>query len=55
MSIMVFIMTYFIDNLVWQLFLGIVVGPLTYFFFCWLLKLEELVEIKELLSKLKKR
>lgn len=55
MSIMVFIMTYFIDNLVLQLFLGIVLGTAVYLFVCWLLKLEELTEIKELFLKFKKR
>jgi teichuronic acid exporter len=55
MVIPVVFITYFIDNLVFQLFLGGILGVLTYLFVCWLLKLEELVEVWELLLKFKKR
>ncbi|MFH6943218.1 lipopolysaccharide biosynthesis protein [Flavobacterium sp. FlaQc-50] len=55
MSILVYSMIYFIENLVLQLFLGAILGPITYLFICWLLKLEELKEVWELFLKLKKR
>lgn len=55
MSISVIVMSYFVDNLVLQLFLGIILGVVTYSFICWLLKLEELTEIKELLLKFKRQ
>jgi teichuronic acid exporter len=54
MAIPVVFITYFIDNLVFQLFFGGILGVLTYLFICWLLKLEELVEVWGLLLKLKK-
>ena len=46
MSILILIMTYFIDNLILQLFFGIVLGVIVYLFICWLLKVEELEEIR---------
>lgn len=55
MAIMVFMMLCFVDNLVLQLFFGGILGVLTYLFICWLLKLDELKEIRELLLKFKKR
>ncbi|WP_338407188.1 lipopolysaccharide biosynthesis protein [uncultured Flavobacterium sp.] len=53
MAISVFIMSNFIDNLVAQLFLGPLLGLVTYLFICWLLKLEELIEVWELVLKFK--
>lgn len=55
MAILVFLISYFIDNLMLQLFLGIIFGSLTYLFFCWLLKVEEIKEVWELFLKLKNR
>ena len=55
MAILVFIMTCFIDNLIFQLLLGGLLGLTTYLFICWLLKLEELNEVWELFLKLKER
>lgn len=54
MSIPVLILSYFIDNLVIQLFLGTLLGLITYLFVCWLLKLEELTEVCKVFIKLKK-
>lgn len=48
MAILVFGMTRFMDNLVLQLFLGGAVGMLSYLFACWLLKLDELKEVRGL-------
>jgi len=53
MAISVFVMSNFIDNLVLQLFLGTLLGLVTYLFICWLLKLEELEEVWELVLKFK--
>jgi teichuronic acid exporter len=55
MSISVFAMTNFIDNLVLQLFLGTLLGLVSYLFICWLLKLDEITEVWSLFLKLKKR
>lgn len=55
MAISVLAMSCFVENLILQLFLGGILGLITYLFICWLLKLEELKEIGELLLKLKKR
>lgn len=55
MAISVIIVSYFIDNLVLQLFLGGAFGVVTYLFICWLLKLEELAEIWELVLNFKVR
>lgn len=55
MAILVFLISYFIDNLLLQLFLGIIFGSFTYLFFCWLLKVEEIKEVWELFLKLKNR
>lgn len=52
MAISVVTMTYFIDNLLLQLFFGVILGVIVYFFICWILKLDELAEIKEVLLKL---
>ncbi|WP_394776536.1 lipopolysaccharide biosynthesis protein [Flavobacterium sp.] len=51
MAIIVFIMTCFIDNLVLQLFFGVILGPIVYVFLSWLLKLEELNEVWTLFLK----
>ncbi|MEO8238062.1 MAG: lipopolysaccharide biosynthesis protein [Flavobacterium sp.] len=51
MSISVIIILYFTDNLVLQLFLGIVFGLSTYLFICWIMKSDQLKEIKELFSR----
>jgi teichuronic acid exporter len=53
MTIPVLIMSHFIDNLIFQLFFGALLGLVVYLFICWLFKLDELAEIKELLLKLK--
>ena len=53
MAIAVFILSSFIENLVLQLFLGTLLGFVTYLFICWLLKLEELKEVWELGLKFK--
>lgn len=53
MAISVFAICYFIDNLVFQLFFGGILGLTTYLFLCWLLKLEELKEVWQLFLKLK--
>lgn len=55
MAILVFAMSCFVDNLILQLFLGVILGTITYLSICWLLKLEELKEVWELFLKLKKR
>ncbi len=55
MSISVFIMSSFINNLALQLFFGAILGVSTYLFICWLLKLEELTEVWKLLLKFKNR
>ena len=54
MATVVFVMSYFIDNLVFQLLLGGILGLVTYLFFCWLLKLDELKEVSEVFLKFKK-
>ena len=54
MAIPVFITTYFFENLILQLFIGVAVGVLTYLLICWLLKLKELKEVLELILKFKK-
>ncbi|MBZ4042532.1 lipopolysaccharide biosynthesis protein [Flavobacterium hibisci] len=53
MAICVFVMSAFINNLVFQLFLGTLLGLVTYLFICWLLKLKELEEVWELFLKFK--
>ena len=54
MTITVYIMSNFIDNLVVQLFLGTSLALVSYLFICWLLKSEELIEVWELVLKFKK-
>jgi teichuronic acid exporter len=54
MAIPIVIMSYFIDNLFLQLFVGACLGLVTYLFICWLLKLEELTEVWKLFLKEKK-
>ena len=53
MAISVAFMVFLIDNLVLQLFLGTLLGVVTYLFICWLLKLKELTEVWELVLKFK--
>lgn len=53
MSISVIGVSYLISNLLIQLFLGSLIGIVTYLFVCWLLKLEELKELRELVMKIK--
>ncbi|MCV9930884.1 lipopolysaccharide biosynthesis protein [Flavobacterium sp. LS1R47] len=54
MAFVVFVMSSFVKNLILQLFFGVLFGTVTYLFICWLLKLDELVELKKLLLKFKK-
>lgn len=51
MAILVFVVSCFIDNLVFQLLLGGILGVSTYLFICWLLKLDELTEVWKLFLK----
>lgn len=51
MAISIVTMTYFIDNLVLQLFFGAILGVIVYLFICWLLKVDELTEVMKLLLK----
>lgn len=53
MSIAVIILLCFIENLVLQLFIGTLLGLVTYLFICCLLKLKELEEVWELFLKFK--
>lgn len=55
MSVAIFFLIYFLDNLLLQLILGSLLGIVSYVFFCWLLKLEELVELKSLIINLLKK
>lgn len=55
MSITVFLVTSFIDNLFLQLLLGTLVGLLTYLFICWLLGLDEMIEVWNLFLKIKEK
>lgn len=55
MAIVVICISYFIDNLVLQLFTGVLIGLISYLFICWLLKLQELNEVWELIIKFKKQ
>ena len=55
MSIVVFFMTYFIDSLLLQLIIGSLLAVVSYVSFCWLLKLEELAQVKEAILNLIKR
>jgi teichuronic acid exporter len=52
MAVFVFIITYFLDNLILQLFLGGLVGLITYLLICLLFKVSELNDAKELFLKL---
>ena len=54
MAIPIVTMTYFIDNLVLQLFFGVILGVIVYLFICWLLKVDELTEVVKLLLKYRK-
>ncbi|PUU67525.1 flippase [Flavobacterium sp. WLB] len=54
MAVLVFMMTCFIDNLVLQLFFGVIFGPVIYLVISWLMKLEELNEIWKMFLKVKK-
>jgi teichuronic acid exporter len=55
MSIVVFFMTYFIDSLLLQLIIGSLLAMVSYVSFCWLLKLEELAQVKKAILNLIKR
>ena len=55
MAISVYAMTCFVDNLILKLFLGVVLGGVTYLFISYLLKLEELKEVWQLFLSLKSR
>jgi teichuronic acid exporter len=48
MAISVIIISYFVDNLVLQLFFGSMLGSVTYLFICWILKLDELIEVRKI-------
>lgn len=54
MAISVVTMTYFIDNLILQLFFGVLLGVIVYLFICWVLKVDELTEVGKLFLKYKK-
>ena len=55
MTIPVFVMLFFINNLVIQLFLGCIIGGVTYLSICRVLKLEELEEGWKLFLILKRK
>jgi O-antigen/teichoic acid export membrane protein len=55
MSLLVFFMTLFVDSLILQLIVGGVLAIVSYLSFCWLLKLEELAEVKKTCLSLLKR
>jgi len=55
MAISVFVMSIFIDILLLQLLLGALLGVVSYLFFCWLLKLDEMTEVWILFLKFKKK
>jgi len=55
MAISVTFMVYLIESLVLQLIIGSLIGVIIYLFICWLLKLEELKEVWELLLILKSK
>ncbi|WP_209563499.1 lipopolysaccharide biosynthesis protein [Flavobacterium sp. 1355] len=54
MAILVFALSCFINNLIYQLLFGGVLGVISYLFTCWLLKIKELNEVWEVFLKLKK-
>lgn len=55
MSLVVFFLTLFLDSLILQLIIGSILAILSYLFFCWLLKLEELLEVKKMCLGLLKK
>ncbi|WP_374175444.1 lipopolysaccharide biosynthesis protein [Flavobacterium tructae] len=55
MAILVFAMTCFVDNLILQLFFGVVLGGVAYLLISYLLKLEELKEVWQLFLSLKSK
>ncbi|RED19606.1 O-antigen/teichoic acid export membrane protein [Flavobacterium cutihirudinis] len=55
MSLIVFFLTLFLDSLILQLIIGSILAILSYLFFCWLLKLEELLEVKKICLGLLKK
>lgn len=55
MSLLVFLISCFVDNLVFQLFFGGIIGVASYLFICSLLKLEEIKEVWELFLKFRKK
>lgn len=54
MSIVVFITSWLTENLILQMFLGGISGVVTYLVICRLFRLEELKEVWEIVSKMKK-
>lgn len=55
MAVSVFLLTYFVENLILQLLFGLIIGGVSYLFFCWLLKLEELAEVGKIFLNLIKK
>lgn len=55
MAISVFVLSYFIDNLILQLVLGTIFGLMVYLLICWLLKAEEIKEVWQLIKKIRRR
>jgi teichuronic acid exporter len=54
MAVLVFLMTNIIESIILQLIFGGVLGLVSYVFFCWLFKLEELGEVWNLVLKVRK-
>lgn len=55
MSVLVFFMNLFVDSLILQLIGGSVLAVVSFLFFCWLLKLEELTEVKKIILNIIQR
>ncbi|WP_433779244.1 lipopolysaccharide biosynthesis protein [Flavobacterium anhuiense] len=55
MSLLVFLLTLFLDSLILQLIIGSILAAFSYLFFSWLLKLEELFEVKKMCLGLLKK
>lgn len=54
MSVIICMISYFVDNLLLQLFFGAIFGAIAYLFICWLLKVNELTEVMKLFLKYRK-
>lgn len=52
MALVVFLSVYFIDHLYLKLIIGVIIGLTTYILMCFLLKIKELKEVKELVIKI---